>query len=206
MESKEIDVRPDVKPNHSPVKINGIVAQINLSPGSEAHRQFVKLREETGASTNKDLVILLMNHYENTKTDRDSATTIADLEREVANLRAENQAYDATVHNLELDKQQLTEQLETARNEANDNAQRGTLQQNQLEELRKKTEGAIILNPNPVSMYFLKEMADKQGTTPGKILEKLFIDDLQNPRANNLPYTVSSSRIREVMDELKQQQ
>jgi hypothetical protein len=49
-------------------------------------------------------------------------------------------------------------------------------------------------------------MADKEKTTPGKILERLFIDDLQNPRANNLPYTVSSSRIREVMEELKNNQ
>lgn len=195
-----------VKTKTEPVKFDGVSAQINLSPGSEAHQQFAKLMKETGASTARNLVVLLMDNYENPPVDTDSAASIAELEREVANLRAENQAYDATVQNLELDKQQLTEQLETARNEANDNAQRGTLQQNQLEELRKKTEGAIILNPNPVSMYFLKEMADKQKTTPGKILEKLFVDDLQNPRANNLPYTVSSSRIREVMAELKQQQ
>ena len=64
-------------------------------------------------------------------------------------------------------------------------------------------EGAIIVKPNPVSLHFLKEMAEKTKTEPGKILEKLFFDDLQNPRANNLPYTVTASRIREVLNELK---
>lgn len=187
-------------------KIDDISSQINLSPGSEAHKQFARLMKETGANSNRDLVILLMNNYENPPQDSDSATTIMNLEREVANLKAENQAYDATVHNLETENQQLKDQLENARNEANDNALRGTTQQNELDELRQRVSGAIILKPNPVSMFFLKEMAEKQNTTPGKILERLFIDDLQNPRANNLPYTVESSRIREVMEKLKQQQ
>ena len=72
--------------------------------------------------------------------------------------------------------------------------------------IQTDTDGAIIVKPNPVSAYFLKEMAERENTTPEKILERLFIDDLQNPRANNLPYTVESSRIREVMKELKQKQ
>ena len=188
------------------LKIDGISPQINLSPGSEAHKQFARLMKETGADSNRDLAILLMNNYENPPQDSDSATTIMNLEREVANLKAENKAYDATVQNLETENQQLKDQLENARNEANDNALRGTTQQNELDELRQRVSGAIILKPNPVSAFFLKEMAEKQNTTPGKILERLFIDDLQNPRANNLPYTVSSSRIREVMEKLKQQQ
>ena len=70
-------------------------------------------------------------------------------------------------------------------------------------ELQKQLEGAIIVKPNPVSAYFLKEMAEKTKTTPAKILEKLFFEDLQNPLSDHLPYTVSSSRIRKVMEDLK---
>ena len=85
----------------------------------------------------------------------------------------------------------------------NENAESGLGKQLQLVELRQQIDGAVIVKLNPVSRFFLAEMAGKTGTTPDRILEKLFIDDLQNPRANNLPYTVSSSRIREVMEELK---
>jgi hypothetical protein len=117
----------------------------------------------------------------------------------VSDLQAENAAYDATVQNNEAEINQLKLDLAAARNEANDNAAKAM-------QIQTSTEGCIIVKPNPVSAYFLNEMAEKEKTTPAKILERLFIDDLQNPRANNLPYTVESSRIREVMKELKQKQ
>ena len=188
------------------VKIDGISAQINLSPGSETHRRFAQLMREAGATTSRSFIETLMDAYQNPHVDTDNSEVIANMEQQIADLKSENAAYDATCQNLELEIENLKMELATARNEANENAVNGLGKQAKIEELKKQLEGGIVVKLNPVSRFFLAEMAGKQQTEPGKILEKLFIDDLQNPRANNLPYTVSSSRIREVMDELKPQQ
>ena len=181
------------------VKIDGISAQINLSPGSETHRRFAQLMREAGATTARSFIETLMDAYQNPHVDTDNSEVIANLEEQIGDLKGEIAAYEATQQNNEAEIEDLKQQLATARNEANDNAAKAM-------QIQTATEGAIIVKPNPVSAYFLNEMADKEKTTPGKILERLFIDDLQNPRANNLPYTVESSRIREVMEELKQKQ
>lgn len=181
------------------VKIDGISAQINLSPGSETHRRFAQLMREAGAATARSFIETLMDAYQNPPEDADSAATIIAMEKQIDDLKGEIATYEATQQNDEAEIEDLKMQLATARNEANDNAAKAM-------QIQTATDGAIIVKPNPVSVFFLNEMAKKQETTPGKILERLFIDDLQNPRANNLPYTVSSSRIREVMEELKQKQ
>ena len=181
------------------LKIDGISAQINLSPGSETHRRFAQLMRDAGAATARSFIEQLMDAYENPPEDADSAATIIALENQIADLKGEIAAYEGTQQNDKTEIEDLKKQLDNARNEANDNAAKA--QQMQL-----ATDGCIIVKPNPVSAYFLNEMAEEQQTTPGKILERLFIDDLQNPRANNLPYSVSSSRIREVMAELKQKE
>lgn len=180
-------------------KFDGISAQINLSPGSETHRRFAQLMREAGATTARSFIETLMDAYQNQHVDTDNSEVIANLEQQITDLKSENAAYDATCQNLELDIENLKMELATARNDANENAAKAM-------KIQTDTDGAIIVKPNPVSAYFLNEMAERENTTPAKILERLFIDDLQNPRANNLPYTVSSSRIREVMDKLKQQQ
>lgn len=181
------------------VKIDGISAQINLSPGSETHRRFAQLMREAGAATARSFIDTLMDTYQNPHIDTDNSEVIANLEQQINDLNGEIAAYEATQQNEEAEIEDLKMQLATARNEANDNAAKA-------QQIQTSTEGAIIVKPNPVSAYFLNEMAEKEKTTPAKILERLFIDDLQNPRANNLPYTVESSRIREVMKELKNNQ
>lgn len=180
-------------------KFDGISAQINLSPGSETHRRFAQLMREACAATSRSFIDTLMDAYQNPPIDTDNSEVIANMEQQIADLKSENAAYEATQQNDEAEIEDLKMQLATARNEANDNAAKA-------QQIQTSTEGAIIVKPNPVSAYFLNEMAEREKTTPAKILERLFIDDLQNPRANNLPYTVSSSRIREVMDKLKPQQ
>lgn len=187
------------KPEAGPVKFHGFSAQINLSPGSETHRRFGELAYEAGATTSRSFIETLMDAYQNPPKDSDSATTIISMEQQIADLKSEIASYEATQQNNEAEIEDLKLQLATARNDANDNAAKA-------QRIQTATEGAIIVKPNPVSAYFLNEMSEREKTTPAKILERLFIDDLQNPRANNLPYTVSSSRIREVMDELKPQQ
>ena len=181
------------------VKIDGISAQINLSPGSETHRRFAQLMREAGAATSRSFIETLMDAYQNPPDDADSAATIIAMEKKIADLTSECTAHSTTEQNLELEIEDLKKQLATARKEANENAAKAM-------KIQTATEGAIIVKLNPVSAYFLNEMAEDQKTTPGKILERLFIDDLQNPMANNLPYIVTSARIRQVMNELKQQQ
>lgn len=181
------------------VKIDGISAQINLSPGSETHRLFAQLMRESGATTSRSFIDLLMDAYQNLHVDTDNSEVIANLEQQLEEANGEIAIYEHNLQNSEAEIEDLKMQLATARNEANDNAAKAM-------QIQTATDGAIIVKPNPVSAFFLNEMADKEKTTPGKILERLFIDDLQNPRANNLPYTVSSSRIREVMEDLKQKQ
>ena len=180
-------------------KFDGISAQINLSPGSETHRRFAQLMREASATTARSFIETLMDAYQNPHVDTDNSEVIANLEQQLEEAKGKIATYEAKQQNDEAEIADLNKQLATARNEANDNAAKA-------QQIQTATDGAIIVKPNPVSAYFLNEMADKEKTTPGKILERLFIDDLQNPRANNLPYTVSSSRIREVMEELKQKQ
>ena len=154
---------------------------------------------EAGAATARSFIETLMDAYQNPHVDTDNSEVISNLEKQVYQLRKQNEAYDQSLLERDATICELKEKLEAARNEANDNAAKA-------QQIQTSTEGCIILKPNPVSAYFLNEMAEKEKTTPGKILERLFIDDLQNPRANNLPYTVESSRIREVMKELKNNQ
>lgn len=180
-------------------KIDGISAQINLSPGSETHRRFAQLMREAGAVTARSFIETLMDTYQNPPEDADSAATIIAMEKQIGDLKGEIAAYEATQQNDKAEIEGLNKQLDEARNEANANAAKAM-------QIQTATEGAIIVKPNPVTAYFLNEMAERQQTTPGKILKRLFVDDLQNPRANNLPYTVSSSRVRQVMDEMKQNQ
>ena len=188
------------------VKIDGISAQINLSPGSETHRRFAQLMREAGAATARSFIEMLMDAYQNPPEDADSAATIIAMEKQIDKLTTENKTYGEMIQTKDEEIADLEAKLDEANRTANENAVNGQGKQAQIENLQKQLEGAIILKPNPVSAYFLNEMAEKEKTTPAKILERLFIDDLQNPRANNLPYTVSGSRIREVMEELKNNQ
>ena len=192
-------------PKETP-KFDGISAQINLSPGSETHRRFAEMMREAGATTARSFVEMLLDAYANPKVDTDNSEVISNLEQTVSKLKSKNETYAQMIQTKDDEIADLNTKLEAANNMANENAVNGLGKQAQIEELQKQLEGAIIVKPNPVSRYFLEEMAKEKNTTPAKILERLFIDDLQNPRANNLPYTVESSRIREVMEELKTKQ
>ena len=66
-----------------------------------------------------------------------------------------------------------------------------------------KPENVFEVEVHPVAFHFLKGMAEKTKKTPGYILTDLFIRDLQNPRANNLPYIVASSEIKAKLEEYK---
>ena len=69
--------------------------------------------------------------------------------------------------------------------------------------MAEKPENVFEVEVHPVAFHFLKGMAEKTKKTPGYILTDLFIRDLQNPRANNLPYIVASSEIKAKLEEYK---
>lgn len=168
--------------------------------------RFLAMKTKTYAATYEEIVKLLLDAYDSSGVCTDNSKVIANLQQRIEELEQDNLGYRSEEDNYKYQIGDLQAKLDAAVKQANENAESGLGKQLQLDELRQRTEGAIILKPNPVSEYFLKEMAEMEGSTPAKILERLFIDDLQNPRANNLPYTVSASRIREVMEELKEQQ
>lgn len=177
-------------------KGSGVYANVSLTPGSETHKRFVRLMEETGTTSPKGMVDILMDSYETPHTD--NSEVIANLNLEIEDLKSQNEAYDTTCKNYETEIADLKNKLEAANNTANENAVRA-------QSIEMAHQGAIVIKPNPVVAYFLNEMAAQTNKTPAEILQALYIDDLQNPRANNLPYTVTASRIREVMEELKKQ-
>ena len=210
MENPVNQPETEPKPRES-VKFFGISSQINLGPGSDTHRRFAQLMKDKAIPA-RILVEQLLDAYEQPHVETDNSEVIANLEKQVVELRKKDTANEQAILERDATINELKEKLEAARNEANENAVNGLGKQSQIEflqeqnaALQKQLEGAIIVKPNPVSAYFLNEMAEREKTTPAKILERLFIDDLQNPRANNLPYTVGSDRIREVMEEMKKE-
>lgn len=168
----------------------------------ETADRFLALNRQRG-ETYGDTLSYLLDAYENPPKDADSAATIAKLQRRIEELEQDNLGYRSEEDNYRIKISDLEAQLKAAISDANANAESGLGQQLQLEELRKLTEGAVILKPNPVVAHFLIQMAERTKSTPERILEQLFLADLQNPLANNLPYTVTSREIRRVMEELK---
>ena len=77
------------------------------------------------------------------------------------------------------------------------------------DEKAQRPDNLLEVVVHPVAFEFLKKMAAHQTkakgfeVTPGDILVNLFLCDLQNPRANNLPYIVPSSEIKAKLEEYK---
>ena len=80
---------------------------------------------------------------------------------------------------------------------------------NRTKAMASKPENIFEVEVHPVAFHFLKGMAAHQSkqqkteVTPGDVLVNLFLCDLQNPRANNLPYIVTSSEVRAKLEEYK---
>lgn len=168
--------------------------------------RFLAMKTKTYAATYEEIVKLLLDAYDSSGVGTDNSEVIAKLQQRIEELEQDNLGYRSEEDNYQREIADLQAKLDAAVKQAKENAESGLGNQIKLEELQKRIEGAIILKPNPVVRYFLDEMAAKTGDTPDKILERLYLDDLQNPRSNNLPYTVSSSEIRKVMRELQKEE
>ena len=202
---KEPNQESTQKPK-SDTKIDGVSCQINLGIGSPTHLRFARLMTSSGAQSVRDFCNVLMDAYENPAVGTDNSRVVSDLEKKVADLNTHVDSLNVELGEKESVIDDLKSKLESAQSNANSNAEIGQNKQLELEAIQRRIEGAVILKPNPVVMYFLEQMASRTDTTPDKILERLFLDDLQNPMANNLPYVVTSSEIRKVMEDLKTRQ
>lgn len=152
--------------------------------------RFQKLASEMdNVKSNREAFNALMDFFENPKTikvdnpelikkNQELQDEIAELQETIASLKAE-----LTRH------QEEAQQAETQK--------------------ANRPENVFEVEVHPVAFHFLKGMAEHQSkqqkteVTPGDVLVNLFLCDLQNPRANNLPYIVTSSEVRAKLEEYK---
>lgn len=163
----------------------------------------------------------ILDSMENVNTKGQALSALMDFWENPKTVIKDNPALTQRIAELEAEAQRRSDEmtdlrakLEKAQGEANDNGQASSELQLRIEQLEAENaslrekknlpENVISVEVHPVPWYFLKKMAESETkrkgepVAPGTILADLFVRDLQNPRSNNLPYTVSSSEIKEV--------
>ena len=146
--------------------------------------RFKRLASEMdNVKTQRDALNALMDFFENPKT---VVKDNPELIKKNQELQEEVEELQETIASL---KAELTKHQEEAQQAETQKANR--------------PENVFEVEVHPVAFHFLKGMAEKTKKTPGYILTDLFIKDLQNPRANNLPYIVTSSEVRAKLEEYK---
>lgn len=212
---------PQTQPTPAPDAVEkkhyflGVSDQISLGDRSDTHKRFAaRLTSKDPKMSNREFVECLLDTYDRKAKDNSTEVTYLQQQLNDANLKIASYEEQQTSWAKKLDNavtqtieqrnqiQDLQQQLSDARNDANDNA----LKAQAIQMQHQAKDGEIRFTPNPVVAYFLDEMATKTGKDPSYILEKLYMDDLQNPRANNLPYTVTAADIRRVIAELKKEE
>ena len=148
--------------------------------------RFKRLASEMdNVKTQRDALNALMDFFENPKT---VVKDNPELIKKNQELQEEIEELQETIASL---KAELTKHQEEAQQAETQKANR--------------PENVFEVEVHPVAFHFLKGMAEKTKKTPGYILTDLFIKDLQNPRANNLPYIVASSEIKAKLEEYKKE-
>jgi len=162
---------------------NCINLQIKVYPEEKA--RFLKIKDEMDEiiKTDRDAFLSLMDFYENPK----------EIKVDNPDLIKKNQELSDKVNELAEENIQLKKRIEEFEADA----------ENRKQHQANKPENIFEVEVHPVAFHFLGQMAEKTKQTPGYILTDLFIKDLQNPRANNLPYIVASSEIRAKLEEYK---
>lgn len=162
---------------------NCINLQIKVYPEEKA--RFLRLKDEMDEviKTDRDAFISLMDFYENPK----------EIKVDNPELIKKNQELQDEIEELQETIANLKSALAMHQEEAD----------SRTKAIANKPENIFEVEVHPVAFHFLKGMAEKTKKTPGYILTDLFIRDLQNPRANNLPYIVASSEIKAKLEEYK---
>ena len=148
--------------------------------------------EMNDGTTERDAFLTFMDFYVNPpkKIQVDNPELVKknqDLQDEIDELQEANKNLVAQLENLESKLKSLDD------------------------EKAQRPDNLLEVVVHPVAFEFLKKMAAHQTkvkgfeVTPGDILVNLFLCDLQNPRANNLPYIVPTSEIRAKFEEYKKQ-
>lgn len=183
--------------------------------------RFKRLASEMdNVKTQRDALNALMDFFENPKTVKiDNPELIKknqDLQDEIDELQDVNAQLKQKIEELNI-------RIEEVTNSGNDNAMAAQRIQMELDKANEtiaalqqeaenktaKPENNFEVEVHPVPFYFLKKMAaylsnqKKTEITPGYILTDLFLKDLQNPRANNLPYIVTTAEISKVLEEYR---
>ena len=167
-------------------KIKGFTIKVYPSE-EERFRELVAKMDDI--DTLRDGLVKLMDTYEYPKTVQVDNPELIKKNQE---LQDEIDELQETIASL---KAELTRHQEEAQQAETQKANR--------------PENVFEVEVHPVAFHFLKGMAAHQSkqqkteVTPGDVLVNLFLCDLQNPRANNLPYIVTSSEVRAKLEEYK---
>ena len=169
---------------------------INLGTGAVAE-QFRAMCSQSGCRSEAEFVGRMLECYAN-------AASSADMERTIADLRAENSAYEATRLNLETEIESLKKDRDEARSMANRNAEQS--QQALFDaQSRAVPEGAVVVMPGMVLRWLLDREAGKSGKKPADIFQECFLAELQ--RVNSCTRTsVNRKELREISERLSKQQ
>ena len=148
---------------------------------------FKKIKDEMDGDniTDRTVFLKMMDFYKNPKTIK---VTDPEILKQLEELKKRN------------------EELVNDLNEASMKAQSLQLELDRIKEGEaSRPENVFTVEVHPVAFHFLKAMSEKTKKTPGDVLVNLFLCDLQNPRANNLPYIVPSSEVRAKLEQYKKE-
>ena len=176
--------------------------------------RFQKLASEMdNVKSNREAFNALMDFFENPKTVKVDNPELIKKNQELADEIDELQEVNAQ---LKQKIEELNIRIEEITNSGNENAMAAQRLQLELDKANEtiaartnRPENIFEVEVHPVPFYFLKKMAaylsnqKKTEITPGYILTDLFLKDLQNPRANNLPYIVTTAEISKVLEEYR---
>jgi len=173
---------------------------VNLTgTAKETYESFRSSHPELASLTDSQTVETLIAAYGDSEAQKEE---IDSLHAQIRELQNDYEACQTVRRNLEIDVDRLKASLDEANRTANANGEAASALQMKIDGMKPK-ENQVLCDVHPVAMHFLRQMAEKTGHSVGYILTDLFVQDLQNPRSNNLPYIVTTAEIRRVMEEMK---
>ena len=142
----------------------------------------------------------LASEMDNVKTQRDALNALMDFYENPKEIKVDNPELIKKNQELQDKINELQETIASLKAELTRHQEEA---ESRSKAMAEKPENIFEVDVHPVAFHFLKQMAEKLKVKPGYILTDLFVKDLQNPRANNLPYIVTSSEVRAKLEEYK---
>ena len=142
----------------------------------------------------------LASEMDNVKTQRDALNALMDFFENPKTVVKDNPEHIKKNQELQ---DEIDELQETIANLKAELARHQEEAENRSKSIANRPANIFEVEVHPVADYFLTQMAADTKLDKGYILTDLFVKDLQNPRANNLPYIVPSSEIKAKLEEYK---